>query len=78
MKITPEQLQAQTEGLVKMVGLETPPQIGVIAILIDRQTGILCLRAAKIDRERVKETLRACLEGYGKQVVTEAGVDRVN
>jgi hypothetical protein len=76
MKITVAELQAQTDGLIKTVGLNTPEQIGVIVIMVDKESGLLCQRAMKIDKGRTVEALKNILKGYGDQIITE-GVDRV-
>lgn len=71
MKITKEQLEVQTEGLIHMLNLNTPAQIGTIVIFIDHESGLLCLRAAKITKEKTAEALRLVLKGYGDQQVKE-------
>ncbi len=71
MKITPEELEAQTEGLIKMCSLNTPAQIGIIVVFVDHLSSTLCLRATKINKEKVIEVLKNALKGYGDQEVKE-------
>lgn len=76
MPITAQELQWQTESLIKQVMLSVPKNIGAIVVFVDNESGLLAMRAMRLDRTRARETLEAVLKGYGVQNATE-GVDLV-
>jgi hypothetical protein len=64
------EMEGNAESLADHVAKVLPPDLGVIVILFNRQTGQCVLRAPNLSRMALDEILRSMAAGKGSQIIT--------